>query len=322
MSMERPKTMDVSDIAGARPRRLHMRRSSGENFAVTSDISYAQSRHTGSPPPMHRYKSNTTARTAYAVHTQVCSHKFLETGRRTDPLDPNYALPSYKMEPPPAFSQPARDLLWTIPKSDWRPSERNQMDWSDVESKSKELLLRNSLASRDILKHDDIVRPQFAIEAASDFHRRKNSRVTNPLEPRCLFPCTFTAALPPCSPQHHTNTTDTPLAVVVRATPLSASLTFRLQFRCRYIYDGGPTSQVASRIPKYGCRYPRKPEEDFGLKSADITDKAFGGNVPSSRLEIAAVINQSLRCSASVRPPISLRREFVALSRHGCTRRH
>ena len=37
-----------------------------------------------------------------------------------------------------------------------------------------------------------------------------------------------------------------------------------------YIYDGGPTEQVVTRIPKHGQMYPRKPEEDFALVTADV----------------------------------------------------
>lgn len=107
-----------------------------------------------------------------------------------------------------------RDLLWTIPKDERRPPTRSIMDWSDVDTRGPERIIRDKLSVRDVMQTRDITVSQFRMDQPSQ-------RSTNPLTPT-------------------------------------------------YIYDGGQVEHVEGRVPKYGRRYTRSPDQNFSLMSKDI----------------------------------------------------
>ena len=106
-AMERPDSLDTTDVDGAQTRPLPVRRTE-HPFNTNLDIG-------GSTP--FKYSGGT-------LHASQ---------RLTDSLNPNYKLPSFETHPlPPMTSQP-RDVLWTLPQRKWKPEPRGQKEWSDEE---------------------------------------------------------------------------------------------------------------------------------------------------------------------------------------------
>lgn len=146
--MERPDSLDTSDIDGAQSRPLPVRRTP-HVFNTNLDIA-------ASTP--HMYSSS-------------------RSGRCTDPLTPAYKYPSYTPHPePPMTAGSARDILWTLPQRDWRPEPRKMAEWSDAEKYGRQHLFRQTVPTRTSLQVDDITGPQFRIE-------EQRWRRTDPLAP-------------------------------------------------------------------------------------------------------------------------------------------
>jgi len=149
--MNRPDSLDTSDIAGAQTKRQLSRERTQHPFNSSADIEFSRPQARG-----------------------------LQTNRCTDSLNPVYQLPSFTPPAGVSSSSAPRDVLWTIPKQDRRLDTRPIMDWSDVESRSTDLLLRKSLMTRDIMSAGDINVSQFRMDAPS-------TRSTNPLLPEYVY---------------------------------------------------------------------------------------------------------------------------------------
>lgn len=153
--MERPDSLDTSDIAGAQTRPQPQRPNTQHPFNTNSDIE-------GSSP--FRFSRGTLP------HSQ----------RMTDSLEPGYKLPSFETMPmPPATAQP-RDILWTLPQRKWKPEQRSEKLWSDEEKFGRQHLFRATVPTRQALVSTDITGPQFRIE-------EPRWRKTDPLNPTYMY---------------------------------------------------------------------------------------------------------------------------------------
>ena len=149
-AMERPDSLDTTDVDGAQTRPLPVRRTE-HPFNTNLDIG-------GSTP--FKYSGGT-------LHASQ---------RLTDSLNPNYKLPSFETHPlPPMTSQP-RDVLWTLPQRKWKPEPRGQKEWSDEEKFGRGYLFRTTVPSRESNRVTDITGPQFRFEES-------RWRKTDPLTP-------------------------------------------------------------------------------------------------------------------------------------------
>jgi len=152
--MERPDSLDTSDIDGAQTRPLPARHTA-HAFNTNLDIG-------GSSP--FQYSSGTLKGST----------------RCTDTLNPNYSLPSYDAYPmPPSTAQP-RDILWTLPQRKWRPEPRQEKPWSDEEKYGRGFLFRATAPTRTALVSADITGPQFRFE-------EPRWRKTDPLNPSYFY---------------------------------------------------------------------------------------------------------------------------------------
>lgn len=128
--MQRIDPLDVSDIDGAVARQPARRNTSHHPFNSNADIAAT------TPQPRR-----------------------LPTSRLTNPLEPDYSLPTFVPAPETESSKPARDVLFTLEQPPRRVSAtRDLMDWSDVtqaESRSRELL-RRPTATRNLMAVADI----------------------------------------------------------------------------------------------------------------------------------------------------------------------
>ena len=150
--MERPDSLDTSDIDGAQSRPLPVRRTM-HPFNTNLDI--------GSSSP-------------YAFSQP-------KSGRMTDALNPDYKMPSFTPHPtPPMTASAARDVLWTLPQRDWRPEPRRMDEWSDAEKYGRQHLFRKNVPTRSSLQVTDITGPQFRFE-------ERRWRKTDPLLPVYLY---------------------------------------------------------------------------------------------------------------------------------------
>lgn len=152
--MERPDSLDTSDVDGAQTRPLPSRRT---------------------PHPF-----NTNFDIEKSVPFRFSNGRFEKTNRMTDSLNPDYKLPSYTVHPlPPATSQP-RDVLWTVPQQSWRPAERVQRTWTDDEKYGRDHQFRAMVPTRPSLQVADITGPQFRFE-------ENRWRKTDPLAPAYFY---------------------------------------------------------------------------------------------------------------------------------------
>ena len=169
------RTNDISDIAGARPARK-IREISKPNFHDTSDIRGTK------PATLIRKQvnkpdfANTTAdiEGAQAVRQR-------KSNRVVDPLNPSYALPSFKVKPPTPLkfygdrSMDISDIAGSKPRGPKKPSGRDKNDISDIPgaqpgSGLKKLSRRDP--PRDFNDVSDIMSTGF-----------KTTRTTNSLKP-------------------------------------------------------------------------------------------------------------------------------------------
>ena len=147
--MERPDPLDVSDIYGTTSQKLCWSRSTQHPFNSNTDIEGSK--------PFHRSRSD----------------------RQLNPLNPVYKLPSTTYEPhQPVVAE--KDLLWTLPKNDWRPTTRGDHEYSATDKYSRDYLFRKNVPPRETLKSHDITGPQFRLE-------EPRWRKTDPLEPKYLY---------------------------------------------------------------------------------------------------------------------------------------
>ena len=102
--MQRIDPLDVSDIDGAVARQPARRNTSHHPFNSNADIAAT------TPQPRR-----------------------LPTSRLTNPLEPDYSLPTFVPAPETESSKPAREVLFTLEQPPRRVSAtRDLMDWSDV----------------------------------------------------------------------------------------------------------------------------------------------------------------------------------------------
>lgn len=150
--MERPDSLDTSDIDGAQSKRLP-RRDSSHPFNSNLDIEF----------------SRPYSRTSNARST-----------RATDPLNPAYRLPSVTHDPLPMGGVVPRDPLWTLPQSKWKPETRHPVEWTDLEKYGRDFLFRKTVPARSSLVSVDITGPQFRVE-------EPRWRKTDPLHPVYVY---------------------------------------------------------------------------------------------------------------------------------------
>ena len=147
-AMERPDSLDTSDIDGAQSKPLPVRRTP-HYFNTNADIDASM------PYAFSKGKS----------------------GRSTDPLTPAYQYPSFTPHPePPATAGSVRDVLWTLPQRNWKPAPREVAEWSEAEKYGRQHLFQKTVQSRTSLQVHDITGPQFRIE-------ERRWRQTDPLAP-------------------------------------------------------------------------------------------------------------------------------------------
>ena len=156
--MERPDSLDTSDISGAQARPLPVRRTD-HPFNTNLDI-------VRSSP--YEFSRGTLGGTAGSL-------------RCTDALNPAYKLPSYEVHPlPPPTSQP-RDNLWTLPQKKWRPQPREDKTWGKEEMFGRHKLFMATIPPRaHSLQVQDICGPQFRCE-------EPRWRKTDPLHPVYVY---------------------------------------------------------------------------------------------------------------------------------------
>jgi len=147
--MERPDSLDTSDVDGAQTRPLPVRRTV-HPFNTNHDIQ-------GSTP--FRFSQG----------------RFEASSRCIDTLTPDYKLPSYAVHPLPPTSAP-RDVLWTVPQRKWRPEPRAEKNWTDDEKFGRSHLFQAKVPTRPALEVADITGPQFRFE-------EQRWRQTDPLQP-------------------------------------------------------------------------------------------------------------------------------------------
>jgi len=148
--MERPDSLDTSDIDGAQTRPLPARRTP-HPFNTNQDIEKA------SPFSFSR-------------------GRFERSTRMTDTLTPAYTLPSYSTAPLPPPSTAERDVLWTLPQRSWRPEPRAQSVYTDDEKYGRSHVFQSRCPTRPALQVSDIIGPQFRCE-------EQRWRKTDPLAP-------------------------------------------------------------------------------------------------------------------------------------------
>ena len=150
--MERPDPLHVADIAGATTKTLPVRTRGDHPFNSSGDIDGAVPRLRG-----------------------------LNTNRRTSPLDPSYVLPSFTADHRTEKELPAaRDQLWTLPQTRWKPAPRDNMDLSGIEQQTSAAIRRGKLAERDTMRVADINASQFRCEQPTTRH-------TDPLKPAYIY---------------------------------------------------------------------------------------------------------------------------------------
>ena len=154
--MERPDSLDTSDITGATTK-IPLTRSTSHPFNTNTDIER-------STP--FRYSRGTLG----------------ESQRHTDCLTPNYKLPSFTYHPLPPLTAEPRDVLWTIEQKKWKPASREHTysNWSDAEKFGRDTLFQRSASTKTSLQVADITGPQFRIE-------EKRWRKTDPLAPVYVY---------------------------------------------------------------------------------------------------------------------------------------
>ncbi|KAL1522183.1 hypothetical protein AB1Y20_021822 [Prymnesium parvum] len=153
--MERPDPLHLGDIDGAQPRRPLARTTEYAAFNSNQDIDGAAPNHMRS---LGRFRST----------------------RATDPLNPQYKLPSFTCAPPPEpWTQP-RDVLWTLNQPKWKPQPRESVEAPVKEKFSTAFLYRREAQTRDIMAHKDITGPQFQTEAPTGRH-------LDPLMPKYFY---------------------------------------------------------------------------------------------------------------------------------------
>lgn len=103
-----------------------------------------------------------------------------ESRRQTNPLVPDYQMPGYTPHPLPQSASAPRDILWTLPQTKWKPSQRADRNWSDEEKYGRGFLFRTTVPTRQSLVSHDITGPQLRTEAP-------RTRVTDPLNPVYLY---------------------------------------------------------------------------------------------------------------------------------------
>uniref|UniRef100_A0A7S2CM04 Uncharacterized protein n=1 Tax=Haptolina brevifila TaxID=156173 RepID=A0A7S2CM04_9EUKA len=151
--MERPDSLDTSDVEGAQTRRPPVRYTA-HPFNSNDDIEL----------------SRPSCRTANP-RSQRC----------TDPIMPVYKLPSSIHEPLPAETNPARDVLWTLPQHKWRSSGRSPVELTPPEMYGRTHLFQQQVQPlRPCLQVSDITGPQFRTE-------ERRWRDTDPLMPAYVY---------------------------------------------------------------------------------------------------------------------------------------
>ena len=148
--MERPDSLDTSDIDGAQTRPLPARHTT-HPFNTNLDIG-------GSSP--FQYSRGTLGASM----------------RCTDALNPAYTLPSSNVFPLPENTSQPRDILWTLPQRKWKPETRQEKVWSEEEKYGRGFLFRATAPTRAALQSADITGPQFRVE-------EPRWRKTDPLQP-------------------------------------------------------------------------------------------------------------------------------------------
>ena len=151
--MERPDSLDTSDIAGATSKRLPTRDRGFHPFNSNADI--------GGSSPFDRTRN-------------------LRSERKTDPLLPAYRLPAVTYEPLPPTEYRERDPLWTISQTKWKPETRHPHEWTNVDKYGRTFLFQANVPARTSLVHTDITGPQFRTE-------EPRWRKTDPLNPTYVY---------------------------------------------------------------------------------------------------------------------------------------
>ncbi len=153
--MERPDSLDTSDVAGAKSRQLPVRRTQ-HPFNTNLDIDRSQPLRasTGADYPRHQ--------------------------RCTNPLVPEYRSAGFEYEPLPKLPPP-RDIMWTLPQKTWKPAPRQPYVFPAEEVYSREkLYLQRAQTRHTSLGVYDITGPQTRIE-------EPRWRKTDPLLPRYQY---------------------------------------------------------------------------------------------------------------------------------------
>ena len=153
--MERPDSLDTTDVDGATSRPLPVRLTA-HPFNTNADI-----------------ESSTPFR---------FSQGRFKSGRQTDALNPAYKLPSFAAHPlgPADPVREARDILWTMPQRRWRPEPRAEPVQTAAEKFGRTHFFQQTVAARPSMVSVDITGPQFRIE-------EPRNRTTDPLMPSYLY---------------------------------------------------------------------------------------------------------------------------------------
>jgi len=152
--MERPDSLDTSDIDGAQTRPLPVRRSD--------------------------HPFNTNLDIEKSAPFRFSRGRFENSERCIEPLTPNYTMPSFTPHPvaPPATAP--RDVLWTVPQRTWRPEERAAPVYTDEEKFGRSHFFQSRVPSRPSMMSGDITGPQFRFE-------EQRFRETDPLAPTYYY---------------------------------------------------------------------------------------------------------------------------------------
>ena len=166
-TMERPDSLDTSDVEGAQTRRPPAR-NTAHPFNRNDDIELSR--------PFSRTANPRSLR---------C----------TNPIDPIYQLPSTKYEPLTPEATAPRDVLWTLPERKWRPETRVVADPTAAEKYGRSHLFQQTVPLRPSLHVTDITGPQFRME-------NRRWRNTDPLKPVYLYNGGPLDEVQLCRPRH------------------------------------------------------------------------------------------------------------------------
>lgn len=149
-AMERPDSLDTSDVAGAKSRPL-------------------PTRHTA-----HPFNTNIDIERSRPLHIRATTD-FMTHPRSTNPLTPDYRTSGFEYQAPPP-QPPPRDIMWTLPQKKWKPAPRDPYSFPPSEVYSRNKLYLQNCQQRNSIHVEDITGPQTRIE-------EPRWRKTDPLMP-------------------------------------------------------------------------------------------------------------------------------------------